>query len=124
MKIREAIQEPMVSHLLQLCKRELELDELPPINLIDDDTSIKSGDKRSFGEFDGDTIKVVSKGRHPMDVMRTLAHELTHWKQRIEGQEMDGEDGSETENQANSAAGIIMRRFAEKYPGYFIDSLP
>jgi len=124
MKIKEAIQESMMSHLLQLCKQELELDELPPISLIDDAPAIKSGDKNSFGEFDGSTINVVTTGRHPLDVMRTLAHELSHWKQRLEGQEMDGEDGSDTENQANALAGIIMRRFGEKYPEYFINSLP
>ena len=124
MKIREAIQEPMITHLLQLCRQELELDELPPINIIDNIPSIKSGDKTSFGEFDGTTIKVISKGRHPLDVMRTLAHELTHWKQRLEGREMDGEDGSDVENQANAAAGIILRRFGEKYPEYFLDSMP
>jgi len=123
MKIREAVQESMITHLLQLCKQELELDELPPINIIDNAPSIKSGNKRSFGEFDG-TIKVVSKDRHPLDVMRTLAHELSHWKQRLEGQEMDGEDGSDTENQANALAGSIMRRFGERYPEYFINSLP
>jgi hypothetical protein len=38
--------------------------------------------------------------------------------------EMSGEDGSEAENQANSIAGIIMRRFGERYPDYFINSLP
>ncbi len=124
MKIREAVLEPAISHLLQLCQQELELDELPSINLIDDEPFIESGDKKSFGEFNGDAIKVITKGRHPMDVMRTLAHELTHWKQRVEGQEMDGADGSETENQANSVAGVIMRRFGERYPEYFIDSLP
>lgn len=123
MKIKETVLEPMVSHLLLLCKQELEIDELPPISLINE-PCIKSGDKSSFGEFDGKSIKVVSMGRHPMDVMRTLAHELTHWKQRVEGQEMDGSDGSPAENQANAIAGIIMRRFAERYPESFISSLP
>jgi hypothetical protein len=123
MKIKEALLEPMVTHLLQLCKQVLELDELPPISLINE-PAIKSGEKMSFGEFDGKSIKVVSKDRHPIDVMRTLAHELTHWKQRLEGQDLDGSDGSPTENQANAVAGIIMRRFGEKYPEYFMDSLP
>ena len=124
MKIKEAIQEPMMSHLLQLCQQELELDELPPINLIDDKPALKSGNKNSFGEFDGSTIYVVTKDRHPMDIMRSLAHELVHWKQLVSGMEMNGEDGSDIENQANSIAGIILRRFGEQYPEYFINSLP
>ena len=52
MKIRETIQEPMVSHLLELCKEELQLNELPFIALMGEVPSIKSGDKTSFGEFD------------------------------------------------------------------------
>jgi len=124
MKIREAIQEPMMTHLLRLCQQELQLNELPPIKLINHKPALKSGDKNSFGEFDGTTIYVVTTDRHPMDVMRTLAHELTHWKQRISGMEMNGEDGSDIENQANSVAGVILRKFGEKYPEYFMKSLP
>ena len=124
MKIKEAIQESMITHLLQLCKQELDLDILPPISLISDIPAIKSGNKHSFGEFNGHSIKVITTNRHPIDVLRTLAHELVHWKQQSVGQDMNGEDGSDTENQANSVAGIIMRRFGEKYPEYFINSLP
>lgn len=123
MKLREAIQEHMVSHLLQLSRDELQISNLPEILLVDE-PFLEGGDKKSFGEFDGKTIRVVTKNRHPMDVMRTLAHELTHWKQNLAGEEMDGSDGSETENEANSMAGIIMRKFGEKYPNYFIESLP
>jgi len=123
MRLKEAVQEHMVTHLLNLCKHELELDQLPPIKLVDEPFLDGDG-KKSFGVFTGDRIVVVTKGRHPMDIMRTLAHELTHWKQRTTGMEMNGEDGSEAENGANAIAGIIMRKFGEKYPNYFIDSLP
>jgi hypothetical protein len=37
---------------------------------------------------------------------------------------MDGSDGSDTENQANAVAGIIMRKFGQRYPQYFVDILP
>jgi hypothetical protein len=56
--------------------------------------------------------------------MRTLAHELVHWKQRESGLELDGSDGSETEDQANAVAGVIMRKFGKMYPEYFVNSLP
>jgi len=121
MKIKEAIENHMIKELLTLCKQELELTELPPIQLIDNESSIRDS---SFGEFDENGIKVVTKDRHPLDVVRTLAHELTHWKQSIEGLELDGSDGSETENQANALAGIIMRKFAKMYPEYFTQSIP
>jgi len=108
----------MVTHLLDLCKTELELDNLPEIHILNEPL-----DSTSFGEFDG-RIRVVAKDRHPIDVMRTLAHELTHYKQMSSGMELDGNDGSETENGANAIAGIIMRKFAHKYPDYFFNTLP
>lgn len=122
MKLREVVQEHMITHLLQLCKHELALDEIPPIFLIDNEPTIAGG--TSFGQFSDDGIEVVTTGRHPMDVMRTLAHELVHWKQRVEGLELDGSDGSETENQANAIAGVIMRKFGQMYPQYFVGTLP
>lgn len=123
MKIKEAILEPAISHLIRLCQEGLGIDKLPHIQLIDK-PFIQSGEKKSFGEFNGNSIKVVTQGRHPLDVMRTIAHEITHWKQMLDGQEMDGSDGSDTENEANAMAGIIMRKFAEKYPESFLSSIP
>lgn len=122
MKLREFVQDSMITHLLELCKNELELNDLPEIILLDDKPTTGGG--TSFGQFTDKGIEVVTQGRHPMDVMRTVAHELVHWKQRVEGHALDGSDGSETENQANAIAGIIMRRFAKRYPQYFIDVLP
>jgi hypothetical protein len=106
----------MLGSLIDLCKQELELDSVPDIQLLRNHPTIPGS--ASFGVFDG-SIKVVSKDRHPMDVMRTVAHELVHWKQKVSGHEMDGSDGSATENQANAVAGAIMRKFGKKYPGYF-----
>lgn len=121
MKLRDVVLENMVTQLLLLCKHELGIQEIPKIKLISQDNTVGGG--TSFGEFDG-TIKVVTKDRHPMDVMRTLAHELVHWKQRLEDQELDGNDGSTSENDANAIAGVIMRKFGRIYPEYFISSLP
>lgn len=120
MKIAETIFEPMVNHLLDLAMDILDLNELPDIQLVD--TPTVGGDS-SFGVFDG-SIKVVSKNRHPIDTMRTLAHELIHHKQRLNGDTLDGTTGSYTENEANAVAGIIMREFGKMYPEYFLDTLP
>lgn len=121
MRLFEFEQPSMLKNLLELCRQELELDQLPKINLLDNQPTIDHG--TSFGEFTDGGIDVVTAGRHPMDVMRTVAHELVHYKQRVEGLELNGEDGSDTENQANAIAGIIMRRFGKMYPHYFEDTI-
>lgn len=117
MKVTDFLLEHMITDLLQLCKSELGIDQIPKIKILSKEPSTGGG--MSFGEFRNDAIEVVSKDRHPMDVARTLAHELVHWKQRLNGEEMDGSDGSNTENDANAIAGVIMRKFAKQHPDYF-----
>ena len=119
MKLREAVLENIMDSFLKLCRAELELYQLPPIILLDE-PFIQSGNKKSFGVFDGKSIKVIIQDRHPIDVMRTLAHELVHWKQQLAGHELDGGDGSDTENTANAVAGLIMRKFSTLNPECFV----
>lgn len=116
MKLNEVLLEGMLDNFFDMCKEELEIDELPPIKFVSDEPTVAG---TSFGVFTDGGLHVVTMNRHPMDVMRTLAHELVHWKQRSNGQEMDGSDGSETENQANAIAGVIMRRFGKEHPECF-----
>ena len=104
----------VLQRFLSVCRQELELEDLPAVYLVAQPDM--SGP--AFGEFDG-SIKIVSNGRHIMDVLRTLAHELVHWKQCQMGEGLDGADGSDTENQANAVAGIIMRRFGKLCPHLF-----
>lgn len=117
MKTKDFALDKMISKLIKLCAAELQLNKLPKISIVDTPTV---GSDHSFGVFDGNTISVVSANRHPADVLRTLAHEIVHWKQQLSGQDMDGSTGSDTENEANAKAGEIMRKFGEKYPELFI----
>ena len=80
---------------------------------------------RTFGYFDtmDQSITVSYNGRHQMDTMRTLAHELVHCKQREEREELDGSDGSPDENEANAMAGVLLRRWADKNPQLFSESV-
>jgi len=94
----------------------LGIKELPKIELLDEPMN------PSFGTFDAntDTLYLVTAGRHPVDVLRTLAHELVHYKQRIEGRIRpdSGRTGSAEENEANAVAGVIMRDFDVSHPDF------
>jgi hypothetical protein len=74
----------------------------------------------SFGSFNParGTIELAVGGRHPVDICRTLAHELVHRKQAENNQlnHDSGQTGSPEENQANSMAGILMRKFNKEFP--------
>ena len=127
MKIQDLLFESKVTpdllnKFLRHCSKELELDSLPKINLVDNKEY--SVEHKSFGGYQPGAKSIIlsTKDRHPVDIFRTLAHELTHYKQDLLG-ELDGDHvgdtGSPQENQANAMAGIIMRNFGRKYPEVF-----
>jgi len=65
-------------------------------------------------------IKIYVKNRAMIDVCRSLAHELVHHQQFLEGRLLngakDGEDGSPIENEANAVAGVIIRKWGKLHP--------
>jgi hypothetical protein len=77
----------------------------------------------SFGLYGNDSqrIKVVVHNRNMADILRTLAHELVHHQQNLQGRMYDGagEDGSPIENEAHAVAGVIMREFGRENPEIF-----
>lgn len=103
---------------LPLAVQELQLSDLPTIHLV---KHIES-EQPTFGVFNRNewTITLQAVNRHPVDILRTLAHELVHSRQHT-NQELhseSGETGSEHENEANAQAGVVMRLFSKKYPQY------
>lgn len=107
---------------LEFCQTELELDALPKITWLAGKV-IANNEQPSFGGFNPNTqtINIEILNRHPLDISRTLAHELVHFKQHL-NDELDhnsGETGSKHENQANALAGIIMRKFGKRYPNLY-----
>jgi hypothetical protein len=69
-------------------------------------------------------VKIYVKDRAIIDVCRSIAHELVHHKQNIDGRLKDsikdGEDGSEIENEANAVAGILIRKWGKMYPELYV----
>ena len=114
----------MFKKFLPLAMEILEIDRLPRMNFESD---IESGGQPSFGMYVNDekTLHVAILNRHPVDILRTVAHELVHFRQDIRDELNDnsGETGSPEENQAHEIAGVIMRNFNKQYP-QFLRSQP
>lgn len=93
---------------------------------IDDDVKValafsRTSDLKTTAYYDlNGLVKVYVKDRALVDVMRSIAHELVHHKQNLEGRikdtAKDGDDGSLIENEANSIAGVIIRKYGKLYP--------
>ncbi|CAB4162211.1 hypothetical protein UFOVP787_21 [uncultured Caudovirales phage] len=76
--------------------------------------------KQAFGHFLSDKnkneIKVRVTNRHPLDVMRTVAHEMYHYKQNLMGIKKSEQT---KEDEANAVAGRIMRKYNTRFPKAF-----
>jgi nicotinamide mononucleotide adenylyltransferase len=108
----------MIKNFLPLATKELKIKKLPKIILK---KHIETDDgQATFGRFVNEEEKIYLgiADRHPVDILRTLAHELVHFRQYEQGKMYPGagDTGSPIENEAHVVAGIIMRHFNKKYP--------
>jgi len=109
----------MFKKFLPLAMEILEIDRLPKMNF---EPEVQSGNQPSFGMYDNEDkiLHVAILNRHPVDILRTVAHELVHYRQDIRNELNDesGATGSPEENQAHEIAGVIMRHFNKQYPEF------
>jgi hypothetical protein len=99
----------------------LGLKSFPKISLLK--KHVASAESNSFAAYrpTSKSIVLYVKHRHIMDILRSLAHELVHFKQDLENRldHKSGKTGSEEENEAHALAGQIMRIYGKKHPELF-----
>lgn len=106
----------IINDFIEYCKKRLQIQGEPNIEFVEDrDWAVK---KHSFGSYNHEknSIRVYTTNRNLADILRTLAHELVHEKQREVGKIKDGsagETGSDVENEANALAGVLMRDYGK-----------
>ena len=115
--------EEILKDFIDFCVKELKIKTIPTIKLRrDPQWSVRN---KTFGRYINDQhlLEVAWGHRHIMDVLRTVAHELTHRHQHErDGERMGpsaGETGSPWENEANARAGILMRDYGRLHPELF-----
>jgi hypothetical protein len=108
----------ILADFIDFCKGSLELEALPKIEFISDNSWSKK--KGTFGEYTNDSrsLVVYIKNRNLADICRTLAHEMTHHKQNEMGlmNGHSGDTGSPIENDAHDVSGVIMREYGKIQP--------
>lgn len=104
--------------LQEFCKfvvKELEIENPPTIKVLNHRNGLKTTANYDYTKPEK-VLKVSAKGRALVDVMRSLAHELTHHKQLEQGRlKVKPPDiGGEIEDEANAKAGQFIKMFALK----------
>lgn len=127
--------EKLIHKFLPYVFKELKIKSIPPLHFkngkgglhvkdVPGITVVKnsgfSQTKGTFGQTSQKNRIVMNiENRHPLDALRTLAHELCHYHQHMTGVHGTGETGSPTENEASARSSIIMRNFDHAYPELF-----
>jgi len=112
----------VINDFVQYVSNELKFNgDVPKIELSSDENDAQ--EMKSFGRYspESNTILVVTANRNLADVLRTIAHELKHQKQKEDGELKpdSGETGSQIENDANAFAGIVLRNYGKNNPIIF-----
>ena len=112
---------PMLDSFVSFASDKLGLKSMPTVRYKTDDD-----DYNSFAAYNpsSNELSISTMNRHPMDIFRSVAHELVHHKQNEDGRlgkdiAKEGKTGSDIENEANAEAGKIMRWFAKSNPDMF-----
>jgi len=103
--------------------KELGIKTQPRIKIGDDHA--RAQEVRALGYYNPNenSIWVLRGTRVTADWYRTLSHELVHWKQREDGVQLDGSDGSSIEDEANAKAAVLLRKWGREHPEIYEASL-
>ena len=101
---------------VKFVKEQLEIKTVPTIKIQNNRDGLKTTANYDYTK-ENKIIKVCSKGRALVDVMRSIAHEMVHHKQFEDGR-LDGPQppdiGGEIEDEANAKAGQYIKMYAKK----------
>ena len=109
-----------LNRFVKFVKNQLELDTVPVISIQNHRENIKTTANYDYTK-DEKIIKVCSKGRALVDVMRSIAHEMVHHKQYEQGRlKVQPPDiGGEIEDEANAKAGQYIKMYSKKDPNIY-----
>jgi hypothetical protein len=105
---------------VKFVKNELGLEKMPTISIQNHRDGLKTTANYDYTK-ENKVIKVCSKNRALVDVMRSIAHELVHHKQFEEGRlnVKPPDIGGEIEDEANAKAGQYIKMFAKEDPSIY-----
>lgn len=110
-------QKKMLNEFVKFVKNDLKIESVPKIQIVNGRGSLKTTANYDYTKKDK-VIKVNGRNRATVDIMRSIAHELTHHKQYEQGRlKVKPPDiGGEIEDEANAKAGQYIKLFARKFP--------
>lgn len=115
-QLKETVNQSEVVNFIKFVYDRLHIDApLPRIKLQQEK---ESPDQNRTGWYNPEKNEmwVYTGNRNLIDILRTVAHELAHHKQRLDGNTSHNTELADLEGQADQVAGIIMKIYVRKHP--------
>lgn len=120
---RDLHNNPLIAAARKTIMNHLKLQNEPQIEFSHDTAMARKGHHtgRFTPDDNGGTIWIYCRNRNLVDIIRTLAHELCHCKQREDGRIKpdSARPGSDIEREADEFAGIFVKLFGKKHREIF-----
>ena len=103
----------IIKDFVEFVAKKLRMDELPKVKISKDPKFATSN--KTFGIYypDSNETTVEVYGRNIVDVLRTIAHEMTHHRQMEVGSTKSRTD---LEIEATTAAGMLVKIYCDQHP--------
>lgn len=105
--------EEVINDFVKFVARRLRMDKLPKVEISQDPNFAVSN--KTFGiYYPGHNMTTIeANNRNIVDILRTIAHELTHHRQNEVG---SPKSRTELEIEATVAAGMLVKLYCEEHP--------
>ena len=104
----------VINHFIKFLMDKMPVDNIDKIIFVGD----KEGDMTTGSyTIESGVIRVLSKGRMLIDVLRTLSHEWIHAAQHdFLGWEKGPDIGGRNEDGCNTYSGVLMKQYQKEFP--------
>lgn len=103
-----------ITEFVKFVRKELQLEKCPTIVLQNGRGKLKTTANYDYSK-ENKTIRVNSKNRALVDILRSIAHEMVHHKQFEDGRlkVKPADIGGDIEDEANAKAGQFIKMYAQ-----------
>jgi len=117
-QLKEGIegQEELIKHFIRWVYKKLHITiPMPRLTFANQKESDRQ-DRTGYYDPSTNVMWIYTGNRNLVDILRTVAHEFTHHKQREEDDTIHTDKLSRIESQADEAAGMLMKLYIKMHP--------
>lgn len=114
--LKETVNQSEIAKFIRYVYDKLHIDAALPRIKLQQEKEAPDQNRTGWYNPANNEMWVYTGNRNLIDILRTVAHELAHHKQRLDGDTAANVDLADLEGQADQVAGIIMKLYVRKHP--------